>query len=57
MRPKARAQLYTLGQVKTPKYGGSTSRLGVDFSIPVTPPASFREVDPLHGRTKGDVSK
>jgi len=40
-RPKARAQLYTLGEVTTPRYGGSTSRVGVDFSIPVTPTASF----------------
>jgi hypothetical protein len=45
-RPKPRAQLYTLGEVTTPKYGGSTSRIGGDFSIPVTPTASF--VGTLH---------
>jgi hypothetical protein len=46
VRPKARAQLYTLGEITTPRYGGSTSRIGGDFSIPVTPTASF--VGTLH---------
>jgi hypothetical protein len=46
VRPKARAQLYSLGEVTTPAYGGSTSRIGADFSVPVTPTASF--VGTLH---------
>src|SRR6202163_887137 len=46
LRPKPRAQLYTLGELTTPAYGGSTSRIGGDFSIPVTPTASF--VGTLH---------
>ncbi len=40
-RPKARAQIYALGEATTPAYGGNTSRLGADLSIPVTPTASF----------------
>ena len=40
-RPKARAQLYTLGEWTTTAYGGNTSRIGGDFSVPVTPTASF----------------
>ncbi|HWT05536.1 MAG TPA: hypothetical protein VN224_07250 [Xanthomonadales bacterium] len=46
LRPKPRAQLYSLAQVTTPRYGGSTSRIGADFAIPVTPTASF--VGTLH---------
>jgi hypothetical protein len=46
VRPKARAQLYSLGEITTPAYGGSTSRIGADFSVPVTPTASF--VGTLH---------
>ena len=45
-RPKPRAQLYSLGELTTPAYGGSTSRIGADFSIPVTSTASF--VGTLH---------
>ena len=45
-RPKPRAQIYTLGELTTPRYGGSTSRIGGDFAIPVTPTASF--VGTLH---------
>jgi hypothetical protein len=41
VRPKARAQVYALGELTTPANGGSTSRLGADFSVPVTPTASF----------------
>ena len=41
LRPKPRAQLYALGERTTPAYGGNTSRLGADFSLPVTPTASF----------------
>jgi len=40
-RPKARAQIYALGEATTPAYGGNTSRLGADLSIPITPTASF----------------
>ena len=40
-RPKARAQIYTLGEVTPASNGGSTSRLGTDFALPVTPTASF----------------
>jgi hypothetical protein len=40
-RPKARGQIYALGELTTPAYGGSTSRVGGDFSIPVTPTASL----------------
>ena len=46
VRPKARAQLYSLAEVTTPAYGGSTSRVGADFSVPITPTASF--VGTLH---------
>jgi len=41
VRPKARAQVYGLGEATTPAYGGNTSRMGMDFSLPVTPTASF----------------
>ncbi len=40
-RPKPRAQIYSLGELTTPAYGGSTSRIGADLSLPVTPTASF----------------
>jgi hypothetical protein len=39
--PKPRAAIYGLGQVATESAGGSTSRMGADFSIPVTPTAAF----------------
>ncbi len=40
-RPPARVQLYTLGEFAAQSMGGSTSRVGADLSIPVTPTASF----------------
>jgi hypothetical protein len=40
-RPAARAQIYGLGEITPPDNGGSTSRIGGDFSVPVTPTASF----------------
>lgn len=40
-RPKPRLQLYGLGEVTTRQQGGSTSRLGGDFSIPVTRTSSI----------------
>jgi hypothetical protein len=41
VRPKARAQIYALGEATTPANGGNTSRIGGDFSLPITPTASF----------------
>ncbi len=35
-RPKPRVQIYGLGELTTPAYGGSTSRIGADLSLPVT---------------------
>ncbi len=35
-RPKPRVQIYGLGELTTPAYGGSTSRVGADLSLPVT---------------------
>lgn len=40
-RPTARAAVYALGLTTTPAYGGNTSRVGADISIPITPTASF----------------
>jgi hypothetical protein len=40
-RPTARAAIYALGLDTTPAYGGPTSRVGADISIPITPTASF----------------
>jgi hypothetical protein len=40
-RPKPRAQIYALGEATPVSNGGDTSRIGADFSIPVTPTASF----------------
>ena len=40
-RPRPRAQIYGLSETTTPANGGSTSRVGGDFSLPVTPTASF----------------
>jgi hypothetical protein len=39
--PKPRTAIYGLGSIASPSAGGSTSRLGADFSIPVTPTAAF----------------
>ncbi len=40
-RPKPRAQIYALGEATNAANGGSTSRLGADFSLPVTPTSSL----------------
>ncbi len=40
-RPRARAQLYGLGELTTTANGGDTSRVGADVSVPVTPTASL----------------
>src|SRR6185312_795266 len=39
--PKPRLGLYALGRAATTAAGGSTSRIGADFSIPVTQTAAF----------------
>ncbi|HZO92587.1 MAG TPA: hypothetical protein VFB22_02375 [Candidatus Baltobacteraceae bacterium] len=41
IRPKARAQIYALGEATTRANGGDTSRMGADLSLPITPTASF----------------
>ncbi len=40
-KPAPRAALYALGVDTTKAYGGPTSRVGADISIPITPTASF----------------
>lgn len=40
-RTKPRLQLYTLGEAASNAAGGSTSRVGADFAVPITPTASF----------------
>jgi hypothetical protein len=40
-RPKPRAALYALGEAASRTIGGSTSRVGADLSLPITPTASF----------------
>lgn len=40
-RPKPRVAIYALGEAVPQSYGGNTSRLGADVSIPVTATASF----------------
>ncbi len=40
-RPRARAQIYGLGQAAAAAAGGTTSRAGVDLSLPFTRTASF----------------
>ncbi len=40
-RPQPRAQIYALGEGTTAANGGSTSRIGGDLSLPITPTASF----------------
>ena len=40
-RPKPRAAMYALGEAASKSIGGSTSRVGADLSIPITPTASF----------------
>jgi hypothetical protein len=39
--PRARAQIYGLADITTPGYGGSTSRVGADLSLPVTKTSSI----------------
>jgi hypothetical protein len=39
--PKPRAAVYALGEAASKTIGGSTSRVGADISIPITPTASF----------------
>jgi hypothetical protein len=46
LRPRPRAGFYMLGESTTQANGGSTSRVGADFSLPVTPTASL--VGTLH---------
>jgi hypothetical protein len=45
-RPKPRVGIYALSESTSKANGGSTSRVGADFAIPVTPTASF--VGTLH---------
>lgn len=40
-RPKPRAAIYALGEAASKTIGGSTSRVGADLSVPITPTASF----------------
>ncbi len=40
-RPKPRLQIYGLGEKTTPANGGNTSRIGADFSLPVTSTSSL----------------
>ncbi len=40
-RPKPRAAVYALGEAASKTIGGSTSRVGADLSVPITPTASF----------------
>jgi hypothetical protein len=40
-RPQPRAAIYALGEAASKTIGGSTSRVGADLSIPITPTASF----------------
>lgn len=46
LRPKPRVGVYELGQIAAKSIGGSTSRVGVDVSIPITATTSF--VSTLH---------
>ena len=39
--PSPRVGVYGLGDIASPSAGGSTSRVGADFSVPVTQTASF----------------
>ncbi len=40
-RPKARFQPYVLGVARSAAAGGSTSQMGLDMAVPITPTASF----------------
>jgi hypothetical protein len=40
-RTKPRANVYALGELASSSIGGSTSRMGADIAIPITPTASF----------------
>ncbi len=41
VRPKPRVELYNLGSIAGASAGGSTSRTGLDFSVPFTATSSF----------------
>ncbi|HET9030614.1 MAG TPA: hypothetical protein VFN49_10570 [Candidatus Aquilonibacter sp.] len=41
VRPQARFAAYGLGQIGAPSAGGNTSRVGLDFSVPITSGTSF----------------
>ena len=41
VRPRARAQIYGLGELTTKANGGTTSRVGADFALPVAPTVSL----------------
>lgn len=40
-KAKPRVGIYALGEIASPSIGGSTSRAGADFSLPVLPGATF----------------
>ncbi len=40
-RPRARAQIYGLGELTTKANGGDTSRVGADVALPIAPTASL----------------
>jgi hypothetical protein len=40
-RPQPRLQVYALGEITNAANGASTSRVGVDLALPVTPTSSF----------------
>lgn len=46
LRPKPRIGVYELGELASRTIGGSTSRIGADFSVPITTSTSF--VGTLH---------
>jgi hypothetical protein len=53
--PKPRAALYTLGTVASAPAGGSTSRIGADLSIPITPTAAvFAALHPDYSNVELD---
>ncbi len=53
--PKPRAAVYALGSVASASAGGSTSRVGADFSIPVTPTAAvFAALHPDYSNVELD---
>lgn len=53
--PKPRAAVYALGALAAPSAGGSTSRVGADISIPVTPTAAvFAALHPDYSNVELD---